>query len=217
MRSQIDFGKWGRWGVAFLLLMPVLVRAQDFLIPPALYPVKNAPFEVLVETRWEGASGAGEGRNVSRIVRDSAGRQRFEMPSLEEAAVTGVVARVTIYDVVGERIIQLDTVRRTATVTSMTRVGRGLSLDVGARRGFPCKAAPGGESLGVKFVAGFETCGQRLPGRTLWLSTNYLMPLMAVKDDRRLGQVTEQALEVRPGEPDAALFEVPTGYVVTGK
>jgi hypothetical protein len=139
------------------------------------------------------------------------------MPSLDEAAVNGTAARLTIYDVVLERIIQLDTVRRTAIVTPMSRMGRGMTLDIAARQGFPCRAARGGESLGLKWIAGLEACGQQLPGRTLWLSTNYLMPLMTVKNDRLLGQVTEQVLQLRPGEPDPSQFEIPAGYAVAGK
>ena len=63
-------------------------------------------------------------------------------------------------------------------------------------------------------MAGLETCGQKLPGRELWLSTNYLMPLMAVKEDRVQGRVFERVTQLRAGEPDVSLFEVPAGYSV---
>ena len=201
--------------VGVLLVGGVLgASGQDSLIPPAAYAVQGAPFSATIESVWNGNSRMVPGKSMSRVVRDAAGRQRFEMPTLEEAKVTGQSPRVLIYDPVREKVIKLDVLRRTAVVTPMAHIGRTVKIDLEARRGFPCKAAQGGESLGVQWVAGLETCGLRLPGRELWLSTNYLMPLMAVKQDTRGGTVTQTVVTLDTSEPDENLFEVPAGYSV---
>jgi hypothetical protein len=45
------------------------------LIPPALYAVQAAPFTATIESVWQGTETAGPGRQLTKVVRDSAGRQ----------------------------------------------------------------------------------------------------------------------------------------------
>ena len=201
--------------VAVILLTGGMAAAQSGLILPALYAVQGAPFTAVVETVQEGSQSA-PARSESRIIRDAAGRQRFETPTLEEAAALGKSARVVIYDPLRERIIQLDLARRTATVTAMRRVGRTVSIDVNARKGFPCFAGRGGESLGLTQVAGLEACAQRVGSRQLWLSTAYLMPLMSITEAPNGLRLTHRVVRMDAQEPAAALFEVPPGYTLLG-
>lgn len=200
--------------LVFLLLVPLVARGQASMIPPAFYAVEGAPFTATIESVWKGNSQTRPGRSLSRVVRDTAGRQRFEIPTIEEAMVTGQQPHVVIYDPVMEKVIKLDMLHRTAVVTPMTQVGRTIKIDPAVRRGFPCRAAQGGKSLGVRWVAGLETCGLGLPGRELWLSTNYLMPLMEVRSDMQRGELTQILMKLDVTEPDAELFEVPAGYSV---
>jgi hypothetical protein len=44
--------------------------------------------------------------------------------------------------------------------------------------------------------------------RDLWLSTVYKMPLMQVRDDARLGKLTQEVTRFERGEPDESLFEI---------
>jgi hypothetical protein len=161
---------------------------------------------------------------MSRVVHDTAGRQRFELPAIETVA-SGQHSQVLIYDVVRKQVIKLDPQSRTATVAPMT-LGRPVTIVLSARRGFPCTASPGGESLGVRWIEGLEACGQRVvqtlqkngravtQGRELWLSTTYLMPLMGARDDPRFGLMTQTVVGFDAAEPDASLFEVPPGYTI---
>ena len=217
----------------FLLGMAVATAAvysRNPLIPPAFYAVQGAPFTAMIESVWEGSSTAGPGRESTKVVRDTAGRERFESPSLEEAAVTGEPARVDIYDVVKETTIQLDPQRKIATVRHMDRMSRPTTVDLSVNPIIPPHPAKGGEYLGMQSIAGQEAWGEHLVQtyhkpdghtattvRDLWLSTVYKMPLMQVREDVRLGRLTQQVTRFDAGEPDESLFKIPAGYVVVGR
>jgi hypothetical protein len=204
-----------------------LAVGQDLLIPPASYAVQGAPFTAMLDSEWEGTAKTSAGRSLSRVVRDIAGRERFEQPAVEEGAAIGQPSQVTIYDVVGEKLIRLNTQSKTATVVPMTRLGRPMTIDPSARPLVSRKTSPGGTYLGVRWITGLEAWGEHLVQtypkangqssttvRDLWLSTVYKMPLMEVRQDALLGKVTQQVTRFDPGEPEATLFEVPPGYVV---
>jgi TonB family protein len=216
-------------GLSILLIAGALFGAtmgsalgQGSLIPPAFYAVQGAPFTATIESDWDGTLSSGPGRSVSRVVRDSAGRQRFETPAGDGSALM----QTTIYDPVGGNVITLDFAGRKAIVTPLARVGRTISIDPAAPGVGPCKAAGDGDSLGPRQIAGLEACGQHQvqtfhkPAgdvtliRDLWISRNYSMPLAAVTDDARLGHLTQTVKALDAGEPDAALFEVPAGFEV---
>ena len=217
----------------FLLGMAVATAAvysRNPLIPPAFYAVQGAPFTAMIESVWEGSSTAGPGRESTKVVRDTAGRERFESPSLEEAAVTGEPARVDIYDVVKETTIQLDPQRKIATVRHMDRMSRPITVDLSVNPIIPPHPAKGGDYLGMQSIAGQEAWGEHLVQtyhkpdghtattvRDLWLSTVYKIPLMQVREDVRLGRLTQQVTRFDAGEPDESLFEIPAGYTVVGR
>ena len=214
----------------FLLGMAVATAAvysRNPLIPPAFYAVQGAPFTAMIESVWEGSSTAGPGRESTKVVRDTAGRERFESPSLEEAAVTGEPARVDIYDVVKETTIQLDPQRKIATVRHMDRMSRPITVDLSVNPIIPPHPAKGGDYLGMQSIAGQEAWGEHLVQtyhkpdghtattvRDLWLSTVYKIPLMQVGEDVRLGRLTQQVTRFDAGEPDESLFKIPAGYAV---
>ena len=86
------------------------------------------------------------------------------------------------------------------------------------------------EDLGVRIIAGIEAKGTRGTGiipvgdwgndrpltivRENWVSTQYNIPLLTITDDPRSGKRTDEVTEFQPGEPDAALFQIPRGYAV---
>jgi len=202
------------------------IYARNPLIPPALYPVQGAPFTAKIESVWEGAT-VPAGRELTKFVQDAAGRTRVESPSMEEAVVTGERARIDIYDFVQERMIQLDPQQKIAIVRRMEHVGRPIKIDLSANPSTPGHPAKGGQYLGMQQIAGQEAWGEHLVDtyhyadghtatmvRDLWLSTVYRMPLMQVREDARLGKLTQQVVQFEVGEPDASLFEIPAGYSV---
>jgi hypothetical protein len=203
------------------------VYSRNPLIPPALYAVQGAPFTAMVESVWGGSATVGPGRESTKIVRDTAGRERFESPSLEEAAVTGASVRIDIYDVVKETMIQLDPQRKTAIVRHMDRMGRPVTIDLSVNPTIPQHPAKDGEYLGMQAIAGQEAWGEHLVQtyrnpdghaattvRDLWLSTVYKMPLMQVREDAGLGRLTQQVIRFDVGEPHESLFQIPAGYAV---
>jgi hypothetical protein len=203
------------------------IYARNPLIPPALYPVQGAPFTVTIESVWEGTPGHPPGREFTKVIRDTGGRERIESPAMEETVVTGEPARFDIYDFAQERTIQLDPQRKIAIVKRMEHVGRPIKVDLSADPALPGRPAKGGEYLGMQQVAGQETWGQHLVQifhyadghtatsvRDLWLSTVYKMPLMQVREDGQLGKLTQRVIRFEAGEPDANLFEIPAEYAV---
>ncbi len=210
-----------------LLLLACVSRAdlhaQGALIPVAFYAVQGAPFSLTVQTQWNMQRAVGPTQGTQRILRDSAGRQRYEAPMID-----GVPRpyTMTIYDVAGGKIIVLDPAEKTAHVSPM-HVGRSVVLDVSEATLLPPDTAAQNQTLlGVREIAGMEAWGQRTVRSTtrpdgqattherdLWLSTHYRMPLMQVLQTDR-GTITQAVTEFTAAEPDPALFRIPAGYTV---
>ena len=86
------------------------------------------------------------------------------------------------------------------------------------------------EGLGRQFISGVETIGIRdettfNPGvfgndrkltvqREVWYSQQLDLNLLSVRSDPRNGKQTFTATNVRPADPDSALFELPAGFKV---
>jgi TonB family protein len=211
------------WLLAFLACCAPGV-AQGILIPVSFYPVQDAPFTLTVETRWERSNGQGPKQSTQRILRDSAGRQRYEAPIVDGVPISSTV---TLYDVVAGKSIKLDMDAKTAEVAPM-RVGPTVVLDVTVASSLPPATAADGQTfLGTMQVAGFEAWGQRtvktitradgssfIQDRELWLSTHYGMPVMQVMR-RPQGKTTQIIANFSAAEPDPALFLIPPGFAVT--
>jgi TonB family protein len=197
---------------------------QGILIPASFYPVQGAPFTLTVETRWDLLSRDGPKLGTRRILRDSAGRQRYESEIVDGVPRSSMVG---IYDVVAGKYIKLDTSAKTAEVAPM-RVGRTVVLDVSVSTSLPPSSAQDGQTLlGTREIAGLEAWGQRTvkavtrgggpsltQDRELWTSTHYGLPLMQVMR-RPQGETTQTVVSFSAAEPDPALFRIPEGYTVS--
>ncbi len=127
--------------------------AQYPLIPPSSYPVQGAPFTATVETKWDSS----RERHTVRILRDSAGRQRYEPVVINGKPESSTV---TIYDVVAGKFIKLDTKARTAVLASMP-VGHAIPIDVSKTTSLPPHVVGDGETLlGTREIAGLEAWGR---------------------------------------------------------
>lgn len=199
------------------------MRGQGPLIPISLDAVKSAPFTLTVRTHREIAGSPGSERVTQRIMRDSAGRQRYDAPLVE--GLTGP-RLVDIYDTIASKHYALNMDSKTVEVSSM-RPGNVVSLDATDPM-FVAPSAPaeGQKLLGTRNIAGLEAWGQitsKLVTRSdgspvmqsseLWLSAHYRMPLLHV---RRTPQIilTEEVTAFQSAEPNAALFRVPEGFSV---
>jgi hypothetical protein len=86
------------------------------------------------------------------------------------------------------------------------------------------------EDLGTRTIAGLEargTCTTRVTPvgqegndapltftTERWISTEYGITVLMVRDDPRSGTRTEEVTEFQLGEPDPALFQAPEGYTI---
>ena len=203
--------------------LSVRAQAQGILIPASFYAVQGAPFSLTFEIRSDPPRDTGPTQLVQRILRDSAGRQRYEAP-VEDGIPRSPTAG--IYDVVASQYIRLDLDAKTAEVKPI-HVGRPVTLDVSVASSLaPLTPAPNQTLLGTRQIDGLEAWGQRtvrtisLGGgppitqdRELWLSTHYRMPVMQVMHTDR-GTTTQAVVSFTPGEPDPALFQIPPGFTV---
>jgi len=204
----------------------------DGLIPPATYAVQDAPFTADIElVRTQTLPDRTQFTNtiLSRVARDSAGRQRFEY-------VSGASTDVRIYDVVARKFIHLNDVDAVATIEAMgptqaAPVRVPASTPIAWQLDTRPPVTSEKEKLPPQQIAGLLAEGTRTTysvpaGRDgnesevkvvdeLWISPLYRMPLMRVHDDPRDGRTVIRVTEFTAGEPDAALFQVPSGYRVS--
>ena len=228
--------------VVLLLVARGVAVTQGFsgeiLIPPALYAIEDAPFTANIESiRIETLADQTHinHRILSRVLRDSAGRQRFEEGKDEAFYPSQSPPDIQIYDVVARRIIQLNAVNSTASSDPMDPTHAALRVPaskepiVWQMNGRPPETSEK-EKLPAQQIAGLMADGTRtiytIPaGREgndrdlhvideLWISPLYRVPLMHIHDDPRHGRVVIRVIEFIAGEPEASLFQVPTGYKV---
>jgi hypothetical protein len=196
-----------------------------------MQPVTGAPFsatETIVNTRK-----LADGNTITRqfqanIYRDSQGRVRREttMQPVPGSSDTVSMTRIVILDpVAGVRHV-LDTQNK-------------ISYDMSIREGSAARAAPeaGTEpsgpnvsrtDLGAKTIDGLTATGTRITRtipagaegnsqpiqivREVWMSTDLHRPLMVKSTDPRFGTTVSQLSNIKRGEPDPSLFQVPAGY-----
>ena len=204
----------------------------EILIPPALYAIEGSPFTANIESiRIETLADQTHinHRILSRVLRDSAGRQRFEIGKDEAFYPSQSPPDIRIYDVVERTIIHLNAVNSTASIDPID----------------PTHATPAStepivwikdllnerkEKLPPQQIAGLMAEGTRtiytIPaGREgndrdlqvideLWISPLYRVALMHVHDDPRHGRVVIRVIGFIASEPEARLFQIPTGYKV---
>jgi hypothetical protein len=211
----------------------------EILIPPALYAIEDAPFTANIELiRIETLADQTHinHRILDRVLRDSGGRQRFEDGKDEASYPSQSPPDIRIYDVVARTIIHLNAVNSTASKDPMdpthsTPLGAPASKEpiVWQMDSRPPETSKK-EKLPPQQIAGLMAEGTRtvytIPaGREgndrdlqvideLWISPLYRVPLMHIHDDPRHGHVVIRVIEFIAGEPDASLFQVPTGYKV---
>jgi hypothetical protein len=212
------------------------------LIGPSLYPVVSAPFTATVE--WTSTEVKPDGaevhyRIVSQVMRDAAGRQRFE-DVLDDGKDTVSAPIVRLYDPVGRlhMYTKLDGKTMRAEQSPMGATATG-TVTVPASMNAPLPPEPKQtapeiegnitrEQLGRQKIASVAADGMRVSVRVLaedgkpervvvdeiWTSPLWRLPLMHRHEDG-LG-ATEQALvtEFMPGAPDASLFNIPPGFTV---
>lgn len=200
----------------------------------------QAPFTLTLETEW--VRMLGDGRTITsvnkrRIARDAAGRvyqeRWFLVPkngNVESQMTTVQIADPsahTLYNCffVGAKknISELKTYIPMTPAVNTT--GKTVSGDLPENQGSFVH-----EDLGKQLVSGVETIGVRdartyNPGvfgndrkvtveREVWYSPQLDLNLLSTRTEPRTGKQTFTATNVAWGDPDPALFELPTGFKV---
>jgi hypothetical protein len=139
---------------------------------------------------------------------------------------------VEIFDPVAGNIVRLDSTRQTAMVSAIRasngQTSTGMHSDAGKR--FGGDSAATSEALGPATISGRPTTATRttrtIPAgaignqqaiavtRTVYMSPDLKVPLQIVSEDPRFGTSTMTVTNIVQAEPEAALFQIPSGYAV---
>jgi hypothetical protein len=227
----------------FVTMAPAQGGPSDILIPPALYAVVGAPFTATVE--WTETETKADGskvyhRRVSRIMRDSAGRQRFEDGQDEADPQAAVAPMVRLYNPTTHLFASLDLTTGVAKISTMGSTSAApLRVPASGNTTEPAKeqadiaqpeSQPGSvvmrEPLPPLEIAGFHAEGVRttttIPAGKdgspavnvvdeVWESPLWRMQLLHIHEDRK-GRSQAQVTALVREEPDEALFQPPGGY-----
>lgn len=203
---------------------------REVLISILIPSLPDAPFTATVHTEWIRQLPDGSTitlKNHRAIARDQAGRifqeRRFLVP--DDGKTESAVSQIEISDPVShelyicvphERVCQLeefsapDFVRTPSAGTAPKQPG-----------------APSEENLGKQSLSGLETVGTRettviptgaignnspvLVKQEFWYSPQLGVNLVSRRQDPRFGTQNFEVTDVTLGEPEAKLFEVPSG------
>jgi hypothetical protein len=203
-----------------------------------LRAVAGAPFSAnvvreSVQVMADGTRTAAEHRG--KMFRDSEGRTRSEteLESPQAGAGHSSGRYVTIIDPVQQISIVLNVEAKTAAVFHLPPAsaasGRDLKLAAAAqaaRTGGAGRAATAGaEDLGAMMIEGFSVAGSRRTNAAeagagkdkvvteSWFSPELKVELLSTQVSQSLSRTT-RLVNIAPGEPDPALFQVPADYAV---
>ena len=199
--------------------------------------VRGAPFsaEATTELIQELRDGNRiEQRSTVNIVRDSAGRTRREqsLPPIGPVVLDPEVRMITISDPRQQTLYLIDPQRRTV---SRSTVPTGPPRPPGDRSGGRALPPPqrSSEPLGNRQILGLRAEGTRqtmtIPAGVFgnispiqvvterWYSPELKIVLESRRSDPRMGDVTYRVTQLLRGEPDAALFEIPSGYTTVDR
>ncbi len=190
-------------------------------------PVTGAPYSA-TETR-EMQQKLADGnqishQNQSKVYRDGQGRLR-----MEHTTPQGDV-RIAIFDPVAGFAYMLDPAKQTAVKRALPTPKQNSS-DTPPAPHHRFAATTQTQDLGTQTIAGLAATGTRttetIPAgaignseaivvtREIWTSTALKVPVLIKSSDPRFGNSTMQLSNVVQGEPDPALFQVPSNYTVT--
>ncbi len=207
--------------------------------------VKNAPYsgtEVATTTQTL-ADGTTITRSNSRTIsRDSQGRVRTETTRTPPGEATANArTSVEIFDPVAGTVSRLDTQRQTAETNTVRQPPAGATPGVRGPRGggnggnarprAANAAAVARTDLGTQMIGSVSATGTRTTRtinagaegnskaisstREVWMSAELGIAVSETDSDPRFGTTTRTMTNLTRSEPDAALFQVPSGYAVT--
>ena len=203
---------------------------REILISILIPSLTNAPFTATVNTEWIRQLPDGSAitlKNHRAIARDAAGRifqeRRILVP--EGGKIESAVSQIEISDPVSHELYICVPSERVCQLELFSPPDSPRSAAAGAVRKEP--GSPGLEALGRQSIGGLETVGTRetmviptgaignnsplLTKREFWYSPQIGVNLISKRQDPRFGSQNFEVTDIALGEPDAKLFEVPSG------
>jgi hypothetical protein len=201
--------------------------------------IAGSPFSatVVIETRQTLVDGNRfVNHSTQKLARDSKGRIRREQTigKIGGLQLDGPTL-VFIYDPVAQVEYTLDSASRTARVSKLQTINLpGIENSRPASAGVREHISPTGkrsvltDPLGSQVIDGFEVEGTRrtvtFPAGVLgneqpfstsvenWFSPVLHADVLRKRTDPRVGETVYRLTDIRPGDPDPSLFQVPAGY-----
>jgi hypothetical protein len=203
---------------------------REMLISILIPSLPNAPFSATVNTEWIRQLPDGSTitlKNHRAIARDAAGRifQERRMLVPEGGKIESEVTHIEISDPVAQQLYICIPRERTCQLEVFSGQDFASPLRAAATPKQPDSS--GSEDLGTQSVGGRETVGTRetmvIPAGTIgnnsplmskrefWYSPLLGLNLISRRQDPRFGEQNFELSDITVGEPDAKLFEVPSG------
>jgi hypothetical protein len=200
--------------------------------------VRGAPFsaEATTELIQELRDGNRiEQRSTVSIARDSTGRTRREqsLPPIGPVVLDPDVRMITISDPRQQTLYLIDPQRRTVSRSTVPAGPPRPPRDRSGGRALPSPPQMSSEALGTRQILGLRAEGTRQtmtipPGvfgnvgpievvTERWYSAEMKIVLESRRSDPRMGDVTYRVTQLLRDEPDAALFEIPSGYTTVDR
>ena len=203
--------------------------------PGSKAPVLGAPYSAVQTTQMQQTLAGGNlisRQEQSKVYRDSQGRVRTERTRTGPASNGQPETIIAIFDPVAGFSYILNPAKMTA-----------IKMPVPQHDGSPKGAGPhpgghfGGagaqvqtDNLGTQTINGVSATGTRrtetIPAgaignqqpiqivRETWISTDLKVPVMIKSSDPRFGDMVMQLTGIAQAEPDAVLFQIPSGYTI---
>ena len=220
--------------LALVVLIPVATaQARGVFVTP----IPNVPLLAVVNTQSSQIQKDGTTLNrktLSAIARDGHGRIFNERRPLIPASETATppILSILVYDPQTRTSTFIDPQNRVAWQSTLNRPPSAVPPDVGSiPLGGSTPASPyiKEEDLGTRRMEGVDVHGTRdtqtIPAETnggkeitvvdeYWYSEDLRLNMLAIHKDPRTGEQTTTVTQVDRGEPDPAIFEIPSGYKI---
>jgi hypothetical protein len=207
---------------------------REVLVSILIPSLPNAPFTATVNTEWIRQLADGSTitlKNHRAIARDAAGRIFQERRALvpDDGKTQSGITQIEISDPVTHELYICMPHGRTCQVEVFSRP-ESLPYTPPAKAHMAQGATSESEDLGKQSIGGLETVGTRettiipagtignnsplLSKREFWFSPKLGVNLISKRHDPFSGTQNFEVSDITLGEPDAKLFEVPSGFKI---
>jgi hypothetical protein len=220
--------------LAFAVLIPVATAQTRGVF---VTPIPNVPLLAVVNTQSSEILPDGTTLNrktLSAIARDGHGRIFNERRPLipESDTATPPIVSIHVYDPQTRMNTFIDPQQRVAWQSTLNRPPSAVPPEVGSiplAGSTPASPYIKEEDLGTRRMEGVDVHGirdtQTIPAEAnggkeitvvdeYWYTEDLRLNMLAIHKDPRTGEQTTTVTQLSRGEPDAAIFEIPSGYKV---